>query len=122
MTYRVLVTGSRAWTDYGVIATALDELLAEHPDMVLVHGHCPRGADKLADTWALRRGVEFERHPAKWSTEGNAAGILRNVRMVATNPAVCLAFIVNGSPGATHCANAAREAGIPTVYIGQKEN
>lgn len=117
MSYRVLVTGSRTWTDLPTLVHALDELLIAHPAMVVVHGRCPKGADVMADAWAARRGVEVERHPADWGREGNAAGILRNVRMVATRPDVCLAFIVDNSRGATHCANAAREAGIPTVHL-----
>lgn len=122
VTYRVLVTGSRTWIRWKIIWDALDNMLAEHPDMTLVHGHCFRGADKLADIWAMRRRVPAEHHPADWQTHGRRAGILRNLEMVATRPDVCLAFIRDNSPGATHCANAAREAGIPTVYIGHEEN
>lgn len=119
MTYRVLVTGSRIWTRWRVIWDALDAVLAEHPDMVLVHGDCPKGADRYADAWARRRAVPVERYPADWNTYGKRAGFLRNQTMVDTKPDVCLAFIVDDSRGATHCANAAREAGIATVYLRQ---
>jgi hypothetical protein len=115
--YRVLVTGSRTWTKLSVIVAALDELLVEHPDMVVVHGKCPKGADLMADAWAARRGVPVEAHPADWDTHGRRAGFLRNQAMVDTKPNVCLAFIADRSRGATHCAGAARTAGIPTVYV-----
>lgn len=115
--YRVLVTGSRTWIRWKIIWDALDNVLAEHPDMTLVHGHCFRGADKLADIWAMRRRVPAEHYPADWQTHGRRAGILRNLQMVATNPDLCLAFIRDNSPGATHCAGAARAAGIATVYL-----
>lgn len=115
--YRVLVTGSRTWTDLSVIVAALDGLLIEHPDMVLVHGKCPKGVDLMADAWAARRGVPVEGHPADWGAYGKRAGFLRNQAMVDTGPQMCLAFIMDGSRGATHCANAARTAGIPTVRL-----
>ncbi len=120
--YRVLVTGSRTWRKLSVIVAALDELLAEHPDMVLVHGACPKGADLMADAWAARRGVEAERHPADWDTRPRRAGFLRNQAMVDTRPDVCLAFIADGSRGATHCATAAEVAGIATVYFRSSTN
>jgi hypothetical protein len=107
---RVLVTGSRTWTAQQVIAGALRELYA--PGVVLVSGACPRGADAIAEhLWACWGG-QVERHPADWST-GRAAGPERNAAMVAAGADVCLAFIRDASPGASHCAGLAELAGIP---------
>ena len=113
--FRVLVTGSRTWTDTTAITRALDELHAVHePRLVVVHGACPTGADAIAHTWAHTHGVPVETHPADWST-GRSAGPARNAAMVATNPDTCLAFIRDHSTGATGCADLAEHAGIPTT-------
>ena len=112
--FRVLVTGSRTWTDTDAIATVLDAVNAvAWTDLVIVHGGCRTGADAIADRWARRRGVEIEVYPADWTT-GRGAGPARNAAMIFSNPALCLAFIRDASPGATGCADMAETAGIPT--------
>jgi hypothetical protein len=120
--HRVLVTGSRTWTDRVAIATALRELRAHHgARLVIVHGGCLRGADALADEWCRIAGVPVERHPADWHTHGRRAGYLRNAAMVGTAPAQCLAFIRNHSAGASHCAALAVAHGIPTRYYRRED-
>lgn len=119
---RVLVTGSRDWTDVRAIELALMEQdpCAEHDDcfdpshlITVVHGHCPTGADAIADRFAQQWGVTVERHPADWDTHGKRAGFLRNQVMVNLGADVCLAFIKNNSSGASMTARLAEEAGIP---------
>ena len=59
-TLRILVTGSREWTDKAVIERALGDALATYTTIgkpVLVHGAAP-GADTLATVEALRRLME----------------------------------------------------------------
>jgi hypothetical protein len=110
-TYRILVTGSRTWTDEAAIA----EALAGHwhdGNAVLVTGACPRGADEIAERIWRSRGGQVEHHPADWST-GRDAGMRRNAGMVSLGADVCLAFIRDGSPGATQAARLAEQAGIP---------
>jgi hypothetical protein len=108
---RVLVTGSRAWTDEQVIADALREHWHDGTAL-LVTGACPRGADAIAERIWRSWGGLVERHPADWQT-GRDAGMRRNAGMVALGADVCLAFIRDGSPGATHAAQLAGLAGIP---------
>lgn len=118
-TFRVLVTGSRAWDDEGAIQFALSEILFHNRSMVLVHGDCPKGADRIADEWAAARNqfparpVVVERHPADWEKHGRGAGFRRNAEMVRLGADLCLAFIVDGSRGASHTAALAEKAGIP---------
>lgn len=127
---RVLVTGSRDWTEPSVI---FDALVGETATMidVIVHGACPTGADAMADYWAKIYGFRVERHPADWEKFGKAAGFKRNAEMVALGADVCLAFIgpcrkancrepqPHGSHGASHTADLAEKAGIRTVrYVG----
>ncbi|MGW8702883.1 DUF2493 domain-containing protein [Streptomyces eurythermus] len=114
--YRILVTGSRTWADAGAVQTALARAAESVPagrELVVVHGDCPRGADAMADLWARQYGAAIERHPADWQRHGKAAGPRRNSAMVDLGADLVLAFIRDGSRGATHCALLAEQAGIP---------
>lgn len=117
---RILVTGSRDWADYPAVVAAIAEAANGDPAAVVVHGGA-RGADLMADTAArsLKLGVEV--HPANWQALGKSAGILRNRFMVDLGADVCLAFIRNGSRGATHCAGLAEARGIPTLRFVQDD-
>lgn len=131
---RVLITGSRTWTDTTVIREALAAVWG--PGVVLVSGACPRGADQLAEACWTQWGGQVEQWPADWhgpcpttcpaghrrvQTGGwpicPAAGITRNQAMVAAGADLCVAFIRAHSTGATHCARAALRAGIPTAIF-----
>lgn len=118
--YRVLVTGSRDWDDITTIGAAIEQALidAAGRPVLLVHGACPSGADRHADHYArwLRgkgRQVDVEQHPANWRINGKRAGFIRNAHMVNLGADVVLAFIKDGSRGASHTARLAEQAGIP---------
>lgn len=111
---RILITGSRDWNLDTTIQIVLMEANAEFPGATLVSGGCPTGADATAEMiWGLLWGQPVERHPADWAKYGKAAGFRRNAEMVALGADVCLAFIRNGSKGATHTADLAEKTGIP---------
>jgi hypothetical protein len=123
---RILVTGSRDWGNYDLIASvlvnAVRDYMHEHPDLqqpvsdwvTVVHGACPTGADFMADDFCRANYWPVERHPAAWKMYGRRAGPLRNREMVKAGADICLAFIKNGSKGATMTARLAEQAGIPT--------
>lgn len=117
MSVRVLVTGSRTWTDARTVYAALEERHAAHgAQLVIVHGACPHGVDELAARWCRRHGVAQEPHPARWHRDGRfdrRAGFARNAAMVDSGPVEVLAFIRAGSPGASHCARYAEARGVP---------
>lgn len=121
--FRVLVTGSRTWTDVRAIFEALDIVAVNgHRTVVVVHGGCPRGADAMAEAWVRRRAdrgwpVSAERHGAQWDVLGKRAGFVRNQHMVQLGADCAIAFIHNGSRGASHCAGLAEAAGIPTQRV-----
>lgn len=92
---RILVTGSREWTDTRIIRDALEQAwyeLLPAGEPVLVHGDCPTGADRIArDIWRGRGHVD-EPHPAAWDTHGRSAGFRRNADMAKLGADLCLAF------------------------------
>lgn len=110
---RILVTGSRDWTDRTSIARPLMKIIAETcpmltredgkpdrrdtSDVVIVHGAC-RGVDLLAAEWAegCDPPIKVEPHPALWKVNGvydPGAGYARNVEMVQAGADVCVAYI-----------------------------
>lgn len=70
----LLITGSRAFWDWGLFDAAMDEACSTlrtrgFQRLVVVHGAARKGADKHAHLWARRRisaGVEERRFPADW--------------------------------------------------------
>lgn len=90
---RLLVCGSRQWHDRPIIRAALREHqqlaweLGGGREFVVIHGHCPDGADMIADQICLSEiglvlGETLIRVPAEWSRYGRAAGPVRNARML----------------------------------------
>lgn len=114
---RILVTGSRHWTDREVIRRALSsawERVGRHPLAILVQGECHLGgADAIAAEVWESWGLPVEGHPAEMGPDGHVLGPARNKRMVDLGADVCLAFPLPGSRGTRNCMRLAREAGIP---------
>lgn len=116
---RILITGSRDWASEEAIYLAIFNWVKGNcpvpEEVIIVHGDASRGADRMARDIARRsHWMVDEAHPADWSW-GKGAGFARNQLMVDLGADVCLAFIRNGSPGATHCARIAAKAGIHVV-------
>jgi len=82
---RVLVCGGRDYFNREKVFVVLDRFHEAVGIGTIIHG-AARGADSLADEWALARGVAVERFPAAWATLGRAAGALRNARMLRDAP------------------------------------
>lgn len=119
---RLLITGSRTWTNSQMMRNELVRAYREltdsspnAPDVTLVHGGAA-GADIMAgQIWQSAR-LTVEVHEAQWKSQGiyfSGAGRARNKLMVNLGADLCLAFIKNNSRGASHCAQLAEDAGIP---------
>ena len=75
---RILICGDRNWKDVETIENFVRSL---SPDTVIIHGNC-RGADRIADKAAKEHGLTVETFSAKWDEYGDAAGPIRNRRMI----------------------------------------
>ncbi|KKM13816.1 hypothetical protein LCGC14_1712410 [marine sediment metagenome] len=113
---RLLVCGSREWTDIEPIRRAMDQAIVDHGPMeVLIHGTC-RGPDTIAGDIAQSWGVHVEAYPALWNTYGKRAGYLRNAQMLKEGkPTLVLAFPVPGSRGTHMMIGLTHAAGIPII-------
>jgi hypothetical protein len=116
---RLLVTGSRDWTNEAKVAFELGQAVAElstgGEQVMIVHGGAS-GVDSMVHELARTYGIPTEVHPAPWRPYGiynPQAGRYRNQLMVDLGADLCLAFIKANSTGASHCAQAAEDAGIP---------
>lgn len=135
MTKRILITGSRNWTDKQAIYLALGQQCANVGDVVIVHGGA-RGADTIAASYAEGRfRITAEAHPAEWNKPCGTGcyhrprvkggkpycplqGHYRNQRMVDLGADVCLAFPLGESRGTRDCMKRAKRAGIPVIDLG----
>lgn len=122
---RVLVTGSRTWTNPRPIYAALNRALADArtigETLTVVHGACKTGADRYAHDWcdthiALGDPVIEDPHPANWHKHSKKGGPIRNTEMVNLGADHCHAFPRGDAKGTRDCAAKARAAGIPVTY------
>lgn len=122
MSARVIVCGSRKWSDRRLIAETLNDLVEEFaPDYpVIVHGDA-RGADRLAAEEAGKAGLLVEAHAADWDRYGKNAGLVRNAEMAELGADLCVAFWDGASTGTQHMMNVARMSDIP-VRIVRKDD
>lgn len=110
---RVIVCGSRRWTDRQQIASRLFDL---PPDSTIVHG-AAGGADRIAAQEAEKLGLLVEPWPAMWEAHGKRAGLIRNEQMAVMGADLCIAFWDGRSTGTAHMLTQARAHGIPVEVV-----
>jgi hypothetical protein len=108
---RIAFTGGADCNDHRRIWDVLDKVRAKHPDMVLLHGGSPRGAERIAACWADNRKVPQVVFKPDWTRHKNAAPFKRNDRMLEALPIGVVVF--PGSGIAANLADKARTLGIP---------
>lgn len=122
---RVLVTGSRHWTDPEPIYRELAGLREAVPPgtrIVVAHGSSRGGgADTLADKAAHELGYERWPYPVDPEKDGRHRGapLNRNTRMLDSfRPDLVLAFRAPGkSNGTDDCVSKARKRGVPVTIV-----
>lgn len=116
---RVAVTGGVEYQDSTRVWAVLDKVRARHPDMVLLHGGAPRGAELIAAKWAENRGVAQVVFKPDWNRHKNAAPFKRNDALLDALPLGVIAF--PGSGITDNLVDKARRLGIRVAdYRGQR--
>jgi hypothetical protein len=126
---RILITGSRQWTDRDAIEAAILEQvslkLVENGNVTIVHGGAV-GADVIAKDVARTYRMKQEEHLPKYAERygglaGLSAPLVRNDLMVSLGADVCLAFTVDDRwSGTRYTMKKAKEAGIPVIETSDR--
>ncbi len=113
---KIVVTGGLDFNDHKLIWSKLDQVHEKHPDMVLVHGKSPRGAEKIASLWAKNRNVPQIGFAPDWTKHGRSAPFKRNDEMLEIVPKGVMHFPGNGIND--NLADKAKKLGIPVWKFG----
>jgi hypothetical protein len=113
---KIVVTGGLDFDDHRLIWAKLDQVHDKHPDMVLVHGKSPKGAEKIASLWAKNRDVPQIGFAPDWTKHGRAAPFKRNDQMLEIVPKGVMHFPGTGIND--NLADKARKLGIPVWKFG----
>lgn len=102
---KIAFTGGLNFNNHRAIWDRLDKVHAKHPDMVLLHGGSPRGAERIAACWADNRKTPQIAFKPDWARHAKAAPFKRNDAMLETLPIGVIVF-----PGSGISANLADKA------------
>jgi len=114
---KIAFTGGVDFNDHRAIWAALDKVHAKHPDMVLLHGGNPKGAERIAACWADTRKVPQIVFKPDWARHARAAPFKRNDEMLGVIPIGVVVF--PGSGISANLADKARKLGIPVWKFDQ---
>jgi hypothetical protein len=113
---KIAFTGGLDFNDHNAVWDRLDKVHAKHPDMVLLHGGSPKGAERIAACWANNRKVPQIAFKPDWTRHAKAAPFKRNDQMLAVLPIGVIVF--PGSGISANLADKARKLGIPVWKSG----
>ena len=117
---RVMISGSRDYANLEKVFAVLNAVHQESPITLLIHGDA-KGADSLADSWAIEHKVERDPHPANWYPDGKTldrcAGVKRNSDMVNLKPDLLIAFPLPQSKGTWDAVKKAEKARIKIILV-----
>ena len=114
MGMRVIIAGSREFSDYDLLEVACDDILYKIDVECILSGNA-RGADRMGEEYAQNRGYRLELHPANWDLFGKSAGYKRNEEM-AECADILIAFWDGTSKGTKHMIDIANRKGL-AVFV-----
>ena len=109
---KVLVSGSRSFTDYKLLKDRLEYYTFELYDFAIITGGCPKGADALAAKFAFQERYLYLPIEADWDKHGKKAGPIRNQEIV-NFCSVAVFFWDGRSPGTADCLDRMKRTGKP---------
>lgn len=110
---RVLVCGSRNFTD----KEKMERVLDEYRITTILQGDA-RGADRLSADYGRARAIPVESFPADWNSFGKGAGPIRNGQMLTIGqPDLVIAFWDGQSRGTKNMIDQATEAGVRVEVV-----
>ncbi|MFN5281611.1 DUF2493 domain-containing protein, partial [Bradyrhizobium sp.] len=113
---KIAFTGGLDFNDHRLIWAKLDQVHAKHPDMVLLHGGSPKGAERIASRWADHRKVPQVAFKPDWTRHAKAAPFKRNDQMLDVLPIGVMRFPGTGIQD--NLADKAKKLGIPVWHFG----
>src|SRR6195256_5600390 len=113
---KVAFTGGLDFNDHRLIWDRLDKVHAKHPDMVLLHGGSPKGAELIAAKWATNRKVPQVAFKPDWTKHAKAAPFKRNDAMLELLPIAVMHFPGTGIQD--NLADKAKRLGIAVWKFG----
>lgn len=113
---KIAFGGGTDYNDHQAIWDALDRARTKFPDMVLLHGGSPKGAERIAACWAETRKVTQIAFKPNWTKHAKAAPFRRNDDMLLVMPSGVIIFPGSGITG--NLADKARRFGIPVWRFG----
>jgi hypothetical protein len=113
---KIALTGGLDFNDVSLIWDRLDKVHARHPDMVLLLGGSPKGAELIAAKWAAHRKVPQITFKPDWARHGKAAPFKRNDAILDVLPIGVMVFPGNGIQQILR--DKARKLGMPVWEFG----
>lgn len=107
----VLVCGGRDFNDYAYMREVMDHVHKVCYVDLLINGDSA-GADRAAQYWTRQREIPFLCVPAQWSLYQNAAGPMRNARMLGITEKVDIVVAFPGGAGTQNMIDTARTNNI----------
>ncbi|WP_062213243.1 DUF2493 domain-containing protein [Aureimonas sp. AU12] len=112
---KIAFAGGADYNNHDLIWKTLDAAHNKYPDMVLLHGGSPTGAELIAAKWAANCKVPAVAFKPDWSV-GRAAPFKRNDKMLEQMPQ---GVIVTPGTGITeNLADKAKKLGIKVMRVG----
>jgi hypothetical protein len=113
---KIAVGGGLDFNDHRLIWDRLDRVHSKHPDMVLLHGGSPKGAERISARWADHRKVPQIAFKPDWTGHAKAAPFKRNDQMLEVLPIGVMVFPGTGIQD--NLADKAKKLGIPVWKFG----
>lgn len=126
---RVIVCGSRSYTNRSYVCGWLERLFCPiymedtegkmgtwlpRPDLRMILGGA-KGVDSFALDWCLANWVQYKIEEADWTQYGDAAGPIRNRKMIEMKPHLVVAF--SGGKGTRNMCQLAKDYDVALLRI-----